>query len=65
MDWWALSTFLALAAIAFMAGGAAVRVVGMLALRPGIVALALVAAPVVSVALGTAWSRERTGTPYW
>lgn len=65
MDRLAVTTVLALAAIAFLAGGAAAGITGLVARRPAVVSLAFVAAVVVIALLGTAWSRERTGTPYW
>lgn len=65
MDWSTLATSLALVTIALLAGGAAVRLAGLLALRPAIAVLALVAVVLAGVVLWTAWSRERSGTPYW
>lgn len=65
MDRPAWLTLLALVATALVAGGAAVRVVALLGSRAATVSLALLAAVLASVVLGTAWSRARASTPYW
>lgn len=65
MDWLDLLAVLALVAIATTAGGAAVRLGGVLGATSVTVTVLLVAALVLSVVLGTAWSLRRASTTYW
>lgn len=56
---------LALVAVATGAGGAAVRLGGILGTRSVTVTVLLVVALLLSVVLGTAWSLSRATTTYW
>lgn len=56
---------LALVVVATGAGGAAVRLGGILGTRSVSVTVLLVVALLLSVVLGTAWSLSRATTTYW
>jgi len=65
MDWRELLAVLALVVIAISAGGAAVRLWAMVGATAVTVTMLLVAALVLVVVLGTAWSLRRASTTYW
>jgi hypothetical protein len=65
MDSWEALAVLALVTVATAAGGAAVRLMGILGTRSVVVTVLLVAALLLSVVLGTAWSLNRATTTYW
>ena len=65
MNWRELLAVAALVVVATSAGGAAVRLWAVVGTTAATVSLLFVAALVLAVLLGTAWSLRRASTTYW
>ena len=65
MNWRELLAVAGLVVVATSAGGAAVRLWAVVGTTAATVSLLFVAALVLAVLLGTAWSLRRASTTYW